>query len=143
MGILALKYPFPFPLTHYTISFLLLCYNPFRWGSHLNMSLFHSIHPPVHPSLTHHISGNGTLCDHGVSLYYDISRCFSSFFFKKCNIVNKIILFFIGPLQLFFFNICFSSSSVNAKKKFWGVPYLRPHVCDFLFSLLLEKLNNS
>ena len=32
-------------------------------------------------------------------------------------------MFFIGlPRQ--FFHICFSSSSVNAKKKFWGVPHL-------------------
>ena len=49
---------------------------------------------------------------------------------KECNIANiKIILFFIGPLQQFFvINICFSSSSVNAKKKFWDVPQLL-HIC--------------
>ena len=54
----------------------------------------------------------------------DIYRCLS-LFFKKCSIVNiKIILFFIVPLQQFFLIIiCFSSSSINAKKKFWGMPF--------------------
>ena len=61
----------------------------------------------------------------------DLCRCFSFFFKKKkYNIVNiKIYLFFIGPLQQFFLIIiCFSSSSINGKKKFWGVPHLL-HMC--------------
>ena len=34
-------------------------------------------------------------------------------------------MFSIGPLQQFFLiNSCFSSSSINARKKFWGVPHL-------------------
>ena len=41
------------------------------------------------------------------------------FFKEKCSIANiKINLFFIGPRQQFIvINICFSSSSINAKKK--------------------------
>ena len=66
----------------------------------------------------------------------DIYRlCFPLFFLKKCNIINiKIILLFIDPLQRFLIIICFSSSLVSAKKKFWGVPHL--HMCvsfSFLF----------
>ena len=58
-------------------------------------------------------------------------------YFLKCNIVNiKIILFFIGPLQQFFLIIiCFSSSSINAKKKFGGVPHLL-HMCVILLYIL-------
>ena len=49
----------------------------------------------------------------------DFNRCFSLLFLKKCNIANIKILFFNGPLQQFFLIIiCFSSSSINAKKKF-------------------------
>ena len=51
-------------------------------------------------------------------------------FIVKCNIVNIKIFFFIDPLQQFFvINICFSSLSVNAKNKFWGVSHLL--VCHF------------
>ena len=55
------------------------------------------------------------------------------FFFRKCNIVNIIFFFvFYWPTStVFWINICFSSSSVNTKKKFWGVPYL--HMCVILF----------
>ena len=59
-------------------------------------------------------------------------------FLKECNIVNiKIILFFIGPLLLvhaFLVFICFSSSSINTKKNFWGVAHLLHFLreCDFL-----------
>ena len=42
-------------------------------------------------------------------------------------------MFFIGLLRQFF-HICFSSSSVNAKKKFWGVPHLLL-MCAFFFSI--------
>ena len=59
----------------------------------------------------------------------DIYRCFSWFFFKKCNIVKiKIICFFMAHFNSFFNNYCFSSLSINAKKKFWGVPHLL-HMC--------------
>ena len=59
------------------------------------------------------------------------------FIFKKeCNIVNiKIILFFLlAHFNSFFnkyLNICFSSSSVNAIKKFWDVPPPSSHVFYF------------
>ena len=42
-------------------------------------------------------------------------------------------MFFIGLLQQFFFNICFSSSSINAKKKFWLVPTF--FICVWFFNL--------
>ena len=49
----------------------------------------------------------------------DIYSCFSLYFLKKCNIVNiKIIS------TVFLITICLSSSSINAKKKFWGVRHL-------------------
>ena len=55
------------------------------------------------------------------------------YFLKNCKIVNiKIILFFIGPLEQFF-KYFFSSSSVNAIKRFCDVPHLL-HMCVF-FSL--------
>ena len=61
-------------------------------------------------------------------------------FNPKYNIVNiKILAFFIVPLQQFF-NICFSSSSINAKKKFWGVPHLF-HMCDFLINTVYFVLS--
>ena len=48
---------------------------------------------------------------------------FLSLFFIFVNI--KIPTFFVGQLQQFFLiNSCFSSSSINAKQKFWGVPHL-------------------
>ena len=58
------------------------------------------------------------------------------YFFKKCNIVNiKIILFLSALLNSFvLINIWFSSSSVNAKKKFWVVPHL--HMCVIFCSHL-------
>ena len=49
-------------------------------------------------------------------------------FFKKCNILN---MFFYWPTSTnFFIIICFPSSSINIKKKFWGVPHLL-QMCDF------------
>ena len=51
----------------------------------------------------------------------DIYRCISLYFFKKCNIVN------IKIISTVFLIICFSSSSINTKKKIWGVPHL--HMC--------------
>ena len=76
----------------------------------------------------------------------DIYSCFSLFlFFQECNIVNiEITLFFIGYLQQFFLIIiCFSSSSKNAKTKFWGVPHLL-HMCVIFntwFSFSLDQHN--
>ena len=63
------------------------------------------------------------------------------FIYVKYNIVNtKIFTFFIGPLQLFFLmNSCFSSSSINAKQKFWGVSHLL-HMCVIL--LVFYKSRN-
>ena len=59
------------------------------------------------------------------------------YFFKKCSIVNvKIILFLLAHLNCFFLIIIwFSSSSVNAKKKFWVVPHLL-HMCVIFCSHL-------
>ena len=58
----------------------------------------------------------------------DICRCFSLFFFK-CNIVNiKIVCFLLALFNSFLIIICFSSSSINVKKKFWYVPHLL-HMC--------------
>ena len=48
-------------------------------------------------------------------------------FFKKCNI-NIEILAFLFPLHQFFNKSCFSSLSINAKQKFWGVSHLL-HMC--------------
>ena len=57
------------------------------------------------------------------------------YFLKNTTLCNKI-LFFIFPLQQFFLiKKCFSSSSINPKKKFWGVPYLL-HMCMIFFSFL-------
>ena len=61
-------------------------------------------------------------------------------FNPKYNIVNiKILAFFIVPLQQFL-NSCFSSSSINAKKKFWRVPHLF-HMCDFLINTVYFVLS--
>ena len=63
----------------------------------------------------------------GVFLYF-----FLIIFLIFVNI--KILTFFIGPLQQFFLtNSCFSSSSINAKQKFWGVSHL--HMCVIFYSL--------
>ena len=48
-------------------------------------------------------------------------------FFKKCNINIEILAFFF-PLHQFFNKSCFSSLSINAKQKFWGVSHLL-HMC--------------
>ena len=37
--------------------FLCICFMFFRWGNHLNMSLFPSVRPSIHPSVSCHISG--------------------------------------------------------------------------------------
>ena len=67
-------------------------------------------------------------------------QVFFFIFLKKCSIVNiKIILFFSGPLQQFFLiNSCFSTTLINAKKKFWGVPPPSSHVCDFFCHFLWQ-----
>ena len=71
-----------------------------------------------------------------------ISRCFSLLILYIANIVIvniKIILFFIDPLQHFFsINTSFSSSSVNVKEKFWGVPCLL-HMC-VIFNQVTKNL---
>ena len=66
----------------------------------------------------------------------DIYRCFSLYFFKKCNIVNiKIICSFCWPTsRVFLIIICFSSSSINAERKFRGVPHL--HIVIFFPSCI-------
>ena len=65
------------------------------------------------------------------------------FFLKKCNIINiKIIVFYWPTSTVYLINLCFSNSSVNAKKEI--LRYASPsHVCDFyflffVFSFVLE-----
>ena len=68
----------------------------------------------------------------------DISRCFS--FFKKmqyCKYYNYFV-FYWPTSAVFLIIICFSSSSINAKKKFWGVPYLL-HICG-IFTFLCSSV---
>ena len=61
----------------------------------------------------------------------DIYRCFSLYFFKKCNIVNiKIILFFIGPLQQFFNNYLFFKFINKCWKEISRCAPPSSHVCD-------------
>ena len=51
------------------------------------------------------------------------------FIFFKCNIVSVNYFVFYWPTStVFLIIICFSSSSINAKKKFWGVPHFL-HMC--------------
>ena len=60
------------------------------------------------------------------------------FVFFKCSIVNiKIIFLFISPLQQFY--NCFSSSPINAKEKFWGVPHLL-HMCVILIFFIHKSI---
>ena len=56
--------------------------------------------------------------DHIIEILIMICRCFLLLFFKKCNFVNiKNYLFFYWPTStIFLIIICFSSSSVNAKR---------------------------
>ena len=82
------------------------------------------------------ITNFGMFCSISQESYWDfdndIYRCFSLFFFKKCNIVNiKIIIFlwvYYLLMGLFVIIICFSSSSINVQNKFWVVPHLL-HMC--------------
>ena len=60
---------------------------------------------------------------------------FFIFFFFKCNTVNiKIFFFLLAHFNSFLIIVCFSSSSVNAKNKFWGVPHLL-HICVIFFKI--------
>ena len=105
------------------------------WGTHLYIC--HFVRPSVSraPYLR-----NRTSCDHnfwytcnmmispGVFFLFSQKKFFLLLFCKKCNIVNiRLFCFFIGPLQQFL-NVCFPSSSVTAKKKFWSVLHL--HICE-------------
>ena len=68
-------------------------------------------------------------------------RFFSLYFFRKWDIVNvKIILFFIAPLQQFFLIIiCFSSSSINAKRnsEVWSTFF----TCVWFFHHIMNWFN--
>ena len=62
---------------------------------------------------------------------------FLFFFFRRCNIVNiKIICFILAHFNSFLIIIWFSSSSINSKKKFCGVPHLL-HMCVIFNKLSL------
>ena len=67
---------------------------------------------------------------------------FFIFIFFKYNIVNiKTHTFFIGPLQQFFsINSCFSSSSINAKHKFWGA--LHGNCIYILYTKIMQDVYN-
>ena len=94
----------------------------------------------VRLSVAHHISGT---VHHVIIIFgtrvtwwflqvffflFSQKKFFLLLFCKKCNIVNiRLFCFFIGPLQQFL-NVCFPSSSVTAKKKFWSVLHL--HICE-------------
>ena len=75
---------------------------------------------------------SGTV-DHIIEILLTISAgVFCCFFLQKYNIVNiKIILFFIGPLQQFFYNYLFLKFINKWKKKIWGCAPPSSHVCDF------------
>ena len=59
-------------------------------------------------------------------IHNDIFRCFYFYFFKH-NILN-IKIFYWPTSTVFLVNSCFSSLSINASQKCWGVPCLHMHV---------------
>ena len=48
------------------------------------------------------------------------------------SVCFALYCFFIGPFNSFFIIIYFSSSSINAKKKFWSVPHILHRCVIFL-----------
>ena len=76
----------------------------------------------------------------------DIYRWFF-YFFKKMQHFKywNYFVFYWPTSSVFLITICFSSSSTNAKKKFWGVPHLL-YICGiftFLCSLVCLCVNQS
>ena len=91
-------------------------------------------------SILHYISGT---VDHIIEILIVKSTGAFLYFFKKSNIVNiRIIVFYWPTSTVFLVNIYFSSSSINAKKKFWGVPHLYMRVILLYYSLFCIMLYN-
>ena len=70
--------------------------------------------------------------------YFDngIYRCFSLYFFKKCNIVNiKIILFLLAHFNRFFDNNLFFKFINKCQKEILRCAPPFSHVCNFFFLL--------
>ena len=91
--------------------------------------------------VSHKMRETWRICvDHIIEILIMISsyRCFSLasyLFFKKIqhyyyDYWNHFVFYWITS-TVFLIIICFSSLSINAKKKFWGVPHLLHYVCDF------------
>ena len=82
---------------------------------------------------------SGTV-DHTIEILIMISTgIFLYFFLNSTMQIFKLFCFLLAHLNRFFNNYCFWSSSVNAKKKFWGVPHL-VHICAIFY---LKKLCSS
>ena len=81
----------------------------------------------------------------GIKYLYLQVFCFIFFitFLIFVNIFVKIFvntyIFYCPTLTAFLIKSCFSSSSINAKQKFWSVPHLL-HMCVILYFLLLSPL---
>ena len=70
----------------------------------------------------------------------DICRCFSLFFLKNATLqILKLFYFLLAHSTVFLIIICFSSSSINVKKKFWGVPDLL-RMCVWFFHIYLWQI---
>ena len=84
------------------------------------------------------ISLSSALCFRSCRSYHqdfdnDIHRCFSLYFFKKCNIVNiKIILFLLAHFNSFFNNNLFFKFINKCQKEILRCAPPSSHVCDFL-----------
>ena len=96
-----------------------------RWHKILSVSLYIS-------GTIHHII---------IKILIMISTVIFLYFFFKCNIVNIKIIFYWPTSTIFLIIICFSNSSINAKKKFWGVPHLL-HMCMIFWKLLNPLCTN-
>ena len=58
-----------------------------------------------------------------------VGACLNFFFQKNAALkIFKLFCFLLAHFNSFLINICFSSSSVNAKNNFWVVPHLL-HIC--------------
>ena len=69
----------------------------------------------------------------------DISRCFSLYFLKKCNILNiTIILFLLAHFNSFFNNNLFFKFINKCQKEILRCAPPSSHVCDFLVYYLIH-----
>ena len=71
----------------------------------------------------------------------DIYRCFSLFFFKKCNIVNiKIICFLLAHFNSFINNYLFFKFINKCQKEILTCTSPSSHEYDFLFQCLFTSI---